>query len=101
MKPRQRQPSIALLQRESESGGFLLHGLWGREREGKEKQVYGVLYRVTAVILQVLIWARAKAELGTRARGTLTTPDPEEASGLRVDQRRDLPGGARVAQGTD
>lgn len=64
-------------------------------------RLHGVLCTVTAVVLQVLIWAKAKAEPGTRARDRLTALNTEEVSGLRVDQRWGLPGGAMVAQGTD
>lgn len=54
--------------------------------------MHDVLCTAAAVVLQVLIWARAKAGFGTRARDRLTALNTEGASGLRVGQRWGLPG---------
>lgn len=59
--------------------------------------MHDVLCTAAAVVLQVLIWARAKAGLGTRARDRLTALNTEGALGLRVGQRWGLPGEAIVA----
>lgn len=58
-----------------------------------------ILGTVKAEVLQVLIWARAKAWAGQRSRGKTDNPKPGGSLGLEVDQRRSLPVGAMVVQG--